>query len=59
MPVVFPVPAAIMRSGTTAEAPAVVTRTGCIAEMAPMYRAFRGKDPSVEPLLERRGLKRE
>jgi len=22
-----------------------------------MYRAFRGRDPSVEPLLETRGLK--
>jgi hypothetical protein len=24
--------------------------------MASLYRAFRGKDPSVEPLLEQRGL---
>ena len=24
-----------------------------------MYRAFRGRDPSVEPLLEYRGLKPE
>jgi Zn-dependent oligopeptidase len=25
--------------------------------MDAMYRAFRGRDPSVEPLLETRGLK--
>jgi len=25
--------------------------------MAELYRAFRGRDPSVEPLLEERGLK--
>jgi peptidyl-dipeptidase Dcp len=25
--------------------------------MASMYRSFRGRDPSVEPLLEQRGLK--
>jgi len=28
-------------------------------EMDDMYRAFRGRDPSVEPLLETRGLKAE
>jgi Zn-dependent oligopeptidase len=28
-------------------------------EMDAMYRAFRGRDPSVEPLLVARGLKPE
>jgi peptidyl-dipeptidase Dcp len=35
----------------------MILSRGHTAEMAPMYRAFRGKDPSVEPLLEFRGLK--
>ncbi len=30
---------------------------GNTVELASLYRAFRGKDPSVEPLLENRGLK--
>jgi len=30
---------------------------GATEEFAPQYRAFRGRDPSVEPLLEHRGLK--
>jgi len=30
---------------------------GNTVELATLYRAFRGKDPSVEPLLEHRGLK--
>jgi peptidyl-dipeptidase Dcp len=36
---------------------AMILSRGHTEEMAPMYRAFRGKDPSVEPLLEFRGLK--
>jgi peptidyl-dipeptidase Dcp len=35
----------------------MVLSQGHTQEMAPMYRAFRGADPSVEPLLEARGLK--
>jgi peptidyl-dipeptidase Dcp len=35
----------------------MVLSRGHTQEMAPMYRAFRGADPSVEPLLEFRGLK--
>jgi len=27
--------------------------------MGKLYRDFRGRDPSVEPLLEQRGLKEE
>ena len=38
---------------------AMILSRGHTSEMAPMYRAFRGKDPSVEPLLEHRGLKPE
>jgi peptidyl-dipeptidase Dcp len=34
----------------------MILSRGHTQEMAPMYRAFRGKDPSVEPLLEFRGL---
>jgi peptidyl-dipeptidase Dcp len=34
-----------------------VLSRGNSEELASMYRAFRGKDPSVEPLLEFRGLK--
>jgi peptidyl-dipeptidase Dcp len=37
----------------------MILSQGHSQEMAPMYRAFRGKDPSVEPLLEARGLKPE
>jgi peptidyl-dipeptidase Dcp len=36
---------------------AMILSRGHTQEMAPMYKAFRGKDPSVEPLLEFRGLK--
>jgi peptidyl-dipeptidase Dcp len=35
----------------------MVLSRGHAEEMAPMYRSFRGADPSVEPLLEYRGLK--
>ncbi len=35
----------------------MILSRGHTEEMAPMYRAFRGADPSVEPLLEFRGLK--
>ena len=35
----------------------LILSRGHTQEMAPMYRAFRGKDPSVEPLLDFRGLK--
>jgi peptidyl-dipeptidase Dcp len=35
----------------------MILSRGRTQEMAPMYRAFRGKEPSVEPLLEFRGLK--
>jgi peptidyl-dipeptidase Dcp len=35
----------------------LILSRGHTGEMAPMYKAFRGKDPSVEPLLEFRGLK--
>jgi peptidyl-dipeptidase Dcp len=38
---------------------AMVLSRGRTQEMAPMYRAFRGRDPSVEPLLEFRGLTAE
>ena len=34
---------------------AILSR-GNTAELASLYRAFRGRDPSVEPLLEERGL---
>ncbi len=34
----------------------VLSRGGTM-DVAAMYRAFRGRDPSVEPLLEQRGLK--
>jgi peptidyl-dipeptidase Dcp len=37
----------------------MILSRGHTQEMAPMYRAFRGRDPSVEPLLEHRGLKPE
>ena len=35
----------------------MVLSKGSTMEMDAMYRAFRGRDPSVEPLLETRGLK--
>jgi peptidyl-dipeptidase Dcp len=35
----------------------MILSRGHTQEMAPMYKAFRGRDPSVEPLLEFRGLK--
>jgi len=34
----------------------VLSKGGSVESMA-LYRAFRGRDPRVEPLLERRGLK--
>ena len=34
-----------------------VLSRGNSVELARLYRDFRGKDPSVEPLLENRGLK--
>ena len=36
---------------------AAVSDRGGMQEMASMYRAFRGRDPIVEPLLIERGLK--
>jgi len=35
----------------------MILSRGNTQEMASLYRAFRGRDPSVEPLLEQRGLK--
>ncbi len=35
---------------------AMILSRGHTDEMAPIYRAFRGRDPSVRPLLEHRGL---
>ena len=35
----------------------MVLSRGGTQDMDAMYRAFRGRDPSVEPLLETRGLK--
>jgi peptidyl-dipeptidase Dcp len=35
----------------------MVLSRGSTEDMAKMYRDFRGRDPSVEPLLEQRGLK--
>ncbi len=37
----------------------MVLSRGSTEDMAKMYRDFRGRDPSVEPLLEQRGLKEE
>jgi peptidyl-dipeptidase Dcp len=37
----------------------LILSRGNTQELASMYRTFRGKDPSVEPLLEQRGLKPE
>jgi peptidyl-dipeptidase Dcp len=34
----------------------MILSRGSSQEMGSLYRAFRGKDPSVEPLLEQRGL---
>ena len=34
----------------------MILSRGGSEEAAPMYRAFRGRDPSVQPLLEQRGL---
>jgi peptidyl-dipeptidase Dcp len=34
----------------------MILSRGGTEEMGPMYRAFRGRDPTVEPLLEERGL---
>ncbi|HEY0179829.1 MAG TPA: peptidyl-dipeptidase Dcp [Dokdonella sp.] len=36
-----------------------VLSRGSTEDMAELYRGFRGRDPSVEPLLEQRGLKGE
>ena len=35
----------------------MILSRGSTEDMATMYRDFRGRDPSVEPLLEQRGLK--
>jgi len=35
----------------------MILSRGSTQDMASLYRAFRGRDPSVEPLLEQRGLK--
>jgi peptidyl-dipeptidase Dcp len=35
----------------------MILSRGSTEDMAELYRAFRGRDPSVEPLLEQRGLK--
>jgi peptidyl-dipeptidase Dcp len=37
----------------------MILSRGSTQEMARLYRAFRGRDPSVEPLLEQRGLTSE
>ena len=37
----------------------MILSRGSTQEMDVLYRAFRGRDPSVEPLLEQRGLKAE
>jgi len=37
----------------------MILSRGGSADAAGLYRAFRGRDPSVQPLLEQRGLKRE
>jgi len=37
----------------------LILSRGNTQEMGSLYRAFRGRDPSVEPLLEQRGLKPE
>jgi peptidyl-dipeptidase Dcp len=35
----------------------MILSRGSTEDMAQLYRTFRGRDPSVEPLLEERGLK--
>jgi peptidyl-dipeptidase Dcp len=35
----------------------MILSRGSTVDMAELYRSFRGRDPSVEPLLEQRGLK--
>ena len=35
----------------------MILSRGGTADVASLYRAFRGRDPVVEPLLEERGLK--
>jgi peptidyl-dipeptidase Dcp len=35
----------------------MILSRGGTEDVAAMYRAFRGRDPSVEALLEQRGLK--
>jgi peptidyl-dipeptidase Dcp len=37
----------------------MILAPGGTADAATLYRAFRGRDPSVEPLLEERGLKQD
>jgi peptidyl-dipeptidase Dcp len=37
----------------------MILSRGGSADAAALYRAFRGRDPSVQPLLEQRGLKGE
>jgi peptidyl-dipeptidase Dcp len=37
----------------------MILSRGYTQELGSLYRAFRGRDPSVEPLLEQRGLKPE
>jgi peptidyl-dipeptidase Dcp len=37
----------------------MVLSKGSTMDLDAMYKAFRGRDPSVEPLLETRGLKQE
>jgi peptidyl-dipeptidase Dcp len=37
----------------------MILSRGGSEDVATLYRAFRGRDPSVEPLLEQRGLKPE
>ena len=34
-----------------------VLEKGASEDVATLYRRFRGREPAVEPLLERRGLK--
>jgi len=34
----------------------MILSRGGTEDVAQMYRAFRGRDPSVQPLLEKRGL---
>jgi peptidyl-dipeptidase Dcp len=35
----------------------MILSRGGTDDVAKLYRTFRGRDPSVEPLLEQRGLK--